>query len=32
MEAMTIEESNIDQLIQHDPFLVSITCNEFAKV
>jgi hypothetical protein len=32
MEAMTTQESNIYQLIQHDAFLVSIQCNEFAKV
>jgi len=32
MEAMTTQESNIYQLIQHDAFLVSIACSEFAKV
>jgi hypothetical protein len=32
MEAMTTQGSNIYQFIQHDAFLVSIVCNEFAKV
>jgi hypothetical protein len=31
-EAMRTQKSNIYQLIQHDAFLVSIACNEFAKV
>jgi hypothetical protein len=32
MEALTTQKYNIYQLIQHDAFLVSIACNEFAKV
>jgi hypothetical protein len=32
MEAMTTQESNIYQFIQHDAFLVSIACSEFTKV
>jgi hypothetical protein len=32
MEALTTQKSNIYQLMHHDAFLVSIACNEFAKV